>query len=190
MTDTTNYHFPLIAENQSSKFVTHNDALVMIDSVIYGISGGFIVPAPGIVYSDGLTLNAAGIDATLTFASGTLSLSLGHSNAWTKSQRSAPSTLTDGSSIAVDLSLSNNFTLTLGGNHGLANPSNANPGQAGIIVVKQDATGGRTLSYASNYKFASGTAPVLSTAANALDVLSYYVVDSTHVLILSALNFS
>lgn len=188
MTATTYYSFPLIAEAQSNKYLTHNDAISQIDLVLFGLVGA--PTTPGIVQSSGLAFGVVTIDTSLTYASTTLSLNLGHSNAWTKSQRVTPVTLTDAATIATDLSLSNNFVVTLGGNRTLGNPTNINAGQAGIIVVKQDGTGSRTLAYASDWKFAGGTAPILTTAAGAIDVLSYYVVDSTHILVSSALNFS
>jgi hypothetical protein len=111
-------------------------------------------------------------------------------NSWSGAQRLTPVALTDAATIAVDLSLANNFTVTLGGNRTLGNPTNQVAGQAGQIVVTQDGTGSRTLSYASRWKFPAGTAPVLSTAAGAVDVLSYYVWDSTHVAVLGVLNLS
>lgn len=111
-------------------------------------------------------------------------------NAWSAAQRGVPVALTDAATIATNLALANNFTLTLGGNRTLGNPSNVVAGQSGQIVVKQDATGSRTLAYASNFKFPGGTAPTLSTAANATDILSYYVIDSTHIAVSAGLNFS
>lgn len=90
--------------------------------------------------------------------------------------------LSDAATIAVDLAAGLNFTVTLGGNRTLGNPSNAKEGQCGVIYVVQPASGGpRTLSYASSYKFAGGSAPTLSTAANAVDRLVYFVRSSTHI---------
>lgn len=89
--------------------------------------------------------------------------------------------LTDAATVAVDLSTGFNFTLAIGGNRTLGNPTNTKDGQSGVIVITQDGTGSRTLAYASNWEFASGTAPVLSTAAGAKDVLSYIVLSSTSI---------
>ena len=86
-----------------------------------------------------------------------------------------PSTLTDASTIAVDLSNGNNFVVTLGGNRTLNNPTNIVVGQTGQIYVIQDGTGSRTLSYGSYWKFSGGTAPTLTTTANAVDLLVYNV---------------
>lgn len=83
-------------------------------------------------------------------------------------------TLTDAATVAVDLAAGINFVLTLGGNRTLGAPTNAKPGASGVIVVKQDATGSRTLAYNTAWKFFGG-APTLSTAANAVDVISYVV---------------
>ncbi len=86
-----------------------------------------------------------------------------------------PSTLTDATSIAVDLNDGNNFIVTLGGNRTLENPSNPTIGQTGQIYVIQDGTGSRTLAYGSYWKFSGGTAPTLTTDANAVDLLVYNV---------------
>ncbi|KPK13919.1 MAG: hypothetical protein AMJ56_00235 [Anaerolineae bacterium SG8_19] len=91
--------------------------------------------------------------------------------------------LTDAPSISVDLSTGINFTVTLGGNRTLANPTNTKVGQSGVIIVNQDSTGGRTLSFNSYYKFANGTAPTISTSANSVNVLSYYVVSSSFIVV-------
>ena len=86
----------------------------------------------------------------------------------------APVALTDAATVAVDLATGINFTLTLGGNRTLGAPSNAKPGASGVIIVKQDATGSRTLAYNTAWKFFGGS-PTLSTAANAVDMISYFV---------------
>lgn len=93
-------------------------------------------------------------------------------------------TLTDGATVTPDFGVGLNFKLTIGGNRTLANPTNAKEGQSGVIKVKQDATGTRTLAYGSNWRFPGGaaTGAVLSTAANALDVITY-VIDETGLVI-------
>ncbi|QOC54124.1 hypothetical protein [Caulobacter vibrioides] len=93
---------------------------------------------------------------------------------------SAGVTLTYAATVAVDLAAGLNFTLTLTGNATLGAPTNVKPGSSGVIVVKQDAAGSRTLAYNTAWKFAGGV-PSLSTAANAVDVISYYA-DSTGTL--------
>ena len=85
------------------------------------------------------------------------------------------------STITPDFAAANNFSVTLGGNRTLANPSNQTAGQSGVIVITQDGTGSRTLAYGSYWKFSSGTAPTLTTTASAVDVLVYYVESSTRI---------
>ena len=83
--------------------------------------------------------------------------------------------LTDGATIATDLALSNNFSVTLAGNRTLGQPTNQAVGQSGSIFVTQDGTGSRTLAYHADFKWAGGTAPTLSTAAAAVDRIDYVV---------------
>jgi hypothetical protein len=83
--------------------------------------------------------------------------------------------------ITPDFALANNFSVTLGGNRTLANPTNLTAGQSGVIVITQDGTGSRTLAYGSNFKFPGGTAPTLTTTAAAVDVLAYYVESASRI---------
>ena len=83
--------------------------------------------------------------------------------------------LTDASTVAIDLSLSNNFNLVLGGNRTLGVPTNPAAGQSGIIAIRQDITGSRTLAYSWPYQFVGGAAPTLSTGKLVLDQLTYNV---------------
>lgn len=100
---------------------------------------------------------------------------------FTKAQRGAVTALTDGATITPDFSVANNFSVTLGGNRTLANPTNLTAGQSGAIVITQDGTGSRTLSFGSYWKFATGTAPTLTTTASKVDLLVYYVESSTRI---------
>jgi hypothetical protein len=96
-------------------------------------------------------------------------------------QRGTITGLTDGATITPDFAAANNYSVTLGGNRTLANPTNITAGQSGVIVITQDGTGSRTLAYGSYFKFAGGTAPTLTTTAAAVDVLAYYVESSTRI---------
>ena len=109
---------------------------------------------------------------------------------FTAGQRAEITTLTDGANVSLDLALSNNYTVTLGGNRTLDNPSNVVAGQSGSIFVVQDATGSRTLAYGSDYEFAGGTAPTLSTAANAVDRIDYIVRASGSIHCVFTANYS
>ena len=84
-------------------------------------------------------------------------------------------TLTDGANIVPDFTSGNNFVVTLGGNRTLNNPTGVTTGQSGVIFVKQDATGSRTLGVQTHWQFAGGTAPTFTTTANAVDVIGYVV---------------
>jgi len=95
---------------------------------------------------------------------------------FTKAQRG--STQTAGSqtgSVTLDFDTYQNFVLTATGNVTLANPSTESVGQSGIIVFVQDGTGSRTLSLGTDYETAAGAGLTISTAANAVDVIPYFV---------------
>lgn len=83
--------------------------------------------------------------------------------------------LTDAGTITVNMANFINAEVTLGGNRTLGNPSNAKPGQSGTIYIVQDGTGGRTLAFSGNWKFAGGSAPSLTTSSGAVDALHYKV---------------
>lgn len=83
--------------------------------------------------------------------------------------------LSDGSSISVNAALGNVFTVTLGGNRTLANPTNPTDGQFIRFLVTQDSTGSRTLSFGTAYDFSTSLpSPTLSTAAGTTDVLGFH----------------
>tara|TARA_S200002703_G_scaffold52535_2_gene45527 strand:- start:1020 stop:2288 length:1269 start_codon:yes stop_codon:yes gene_type:complete len=78
-------------------------------------------------------------------------------------------------SVTLDFGANQNFVLTLTGSVTLANPSTEQVGQAGVFVFIQDGTGGRTLSLGTDYESPAGGGITLSTAANAVDVVPYFV---------------
>ena len=127
--------------------------------------------------------------ATTAYVQGESFAKTNVAQSFTKGQRGTPVALTDASSVAVDLSLGNNFTLlctsSVGATRALANPTNAVAGQTGLITVTQASGGSNALTFSSNYKFAggSGSAPSLTTTGNAVDVLPYSVKSATEIVI-------
>jgi hypothetical protein len=86
-------------------------------------------------------------------------------------------------SVTLDFAANQNFILTLTGNLTLANPTTEQVGQAGVITFIQDGTGSRTLTLGTQYKTRGGNGITLSTAANAVDVVPYFVQSADNILL-------
>ena len=108
----------------------------------------------------------------------------------TKSAAADLIALSDGTNIAVDFDLGQNFTVTLAGNRTLSNPTNVTAGQTGSIFVTQDGTGSRTLSFGTNWEFPAATAPTMTTTAAAVDRIDYIVKSSTSIQAVATLAYA
>jgi hypothetical protein len=73
----------------------------------------------------------------------------------------------------LDFSTYNNWSMTLSGSITLANPTNLTAGQSGVIFITQDATGSRTVSFGSYWRFPGNVAPTLSSSASSVDAIVY-----------------
>ena len=100
---------------------------------------------------------------------------------WTAGQRGEITALTSAATITIDMADSNNFSVTLAHNTTFANPSNDTAGQSGSIFITQDGTGGRTASWGTDWEFAGGTAPTLTTAAAGSDRIDYVIKSGTSI---------
>lgn len=109
---------------------------------------------------------------------------------WTQGQRGEVTVLSDAATVTPDFADSNHFSLVIGGNRTLANPTNLVAGQSGCIWITQDGTGSRTLAYGSYWDFAGGTAPTLTTTAGAVDCLAYSVQSSAKITATLIANLS
>ena len=142
-------------------------------NVLDGIPAGLTATELG--YSDGVT------SAIQTQLGTKGDASLDTAQNWTKGQRGEITALTDGATITIDMADSNNFSVTLGGNRTFANPSNDTAGQSGSIFITQDGTGSRTASWGTDWEWAAGTAPVLTTTAAASDRIDYVIRSGTSI---------
>jgi len=104
----------------------------------------------------------------------------------------APVNVAYAATVALDGSTGVNFKITLTGALELANPTNMQASQSGLIILTQDATGGRVITYDTNWKFpgGAGTSGVLSTGANKVDTIAYFVRSDGTILCTLAKDFS
>lgn len=93
--------------------------------------------------------------------------------AWSAGQYAADNDLTYAATITPDQSTGNDFDITLEGNPTIANMSNPNDKQSGVIRLIQDATGSRVPAFGSNYV---NVPPSFSTIAGAIDEIPYRTV--------------
>lgn len=85
----------------------------------------------------------------------------------------------DAATVTYDLSLGKIFRTTLGGNRTLA-VSNVPSGgdKAFAVILMQDATGSRTVTWWAGIKWEDGVAPTLTTTASKADIF-YFIYDGT-----------
>jgi hypothetical protein len=83
--------------------------------------------------------------------------------------------LTDGATITWDVIASPVAKVTLAGNRTLSAPSGTTPiaGQFVSLLIIQDGTGGRTITWNAAYEFAADTAPTLTATANLGDLFTF-----------------
>ena len=85
----------------------------------------------------------------------------------------AETTLTDGATISWNMSTQSVAKVTLAGNRTVAAPTNGSTGQFASLLVIQDGTGSRTLTWNAVYEFAADTAPTLSTTGGKADLFVF-----------------
>jgi len=82
---------------------------------------------------------------------------LSDNNVWADQNSMTPVSLTSASTITPDVNQGNNFEIAaLAHNALIANPSNIADGSVITIMIRQDATGGRTLTWGSKWLFPNG----------------------------------
>jgi len=115
----------------------------------------------------GLTLSGGSLTTDSTV------VRLGVATVYTAQQNFGTATLTDAATISWDVATAQVAKVTLGDNRTLGAPTNLVDGGTYILRVIQDGTGSRTLAYNAVFKWPGGTTPTLSTAASAIDILTF-----------------
>ena len=85
-----------------------------------------------------------------------------------------------GSSYTVDLENGNLYEVTLTDNctFTFSNPPASGKGGSFTLILKQDGTGSRTVTWPGSVKWAGGAAPTLSSSASAVDILAFTTTDA------------
>lgn len=159
--------------------------------VPFTAANGFLTATSGLLF-DGSNLSATGgITAGGALTGATLSISGSVSGAGFTSYLASPPAIgtsaaargsftqaatptyaygNSGSSFTINAALSNVHTVTMTANATMA-VSNFVAGQTVNVQLTQDATGSRVITWPASFKWASGSAPALSTTAGAIDLL-------------------
>lgn len=79
----------------------------------------------------------------------------------------------------IDLTSGNAFKITLTGNctFTFSNPPASGTGGSFTLILPQDGTGSRTVTWPTSVKWAGGTAPTLTTTASAVDIFAFVTTD-------------
>jgi hypothetical protein len=85
----------------------------------------------------------------------------------------AEQTLTDGATISWDSETAPVAKVTLGGNRTISAASNGIAGSFVSLLVIQDGTGSRTLTWNAAYEFKDDTAPTLTTTGGQGDLFTF-----------------
>ena len=80
-------------------------------------------------------------------------------------------TVTDGATQTFDMSQGSRFSWTLGANRTMSAPTNVPDGCLIWLYVTQDATGSRTVTWPSTFRWPAATAPTLTTTASKTDLI-------------------
>jgi hypothetical protein len=175
----------------SPNAITYSLMQQVAASSLVGNPTGSLANAQGITLGTNLSfsgsvLNAAGgsytASAGVVLTSSNFTLDVTYAPTWTGFHtfnggakiNSYYGTITadaDGATITFDASVSNRHLVTLGGNRTLA-VANDNNGQTFLIILTQDGTGSRTVTWWSGITWPGGVAPTLSTTAGATDIFT------------------
>jgi len=172
LTATTTATYALTKNSVAVFPQTPANCIVSLNGVIQAPFDSYTISGSNIVFSSALTASDS-IDF-ITVLGDTLNIGVPSDNTVTAAKFSyAEATLTDGANIDWNAQSAPIAKVTLGGNRILNAPSNSVAGQFISLLVIQDGTGSRTLTWNAVFEFTADTAPTLTTTANYGDLFTF-----------------
>jgi len=153
------------------------------------ISSGTLAAARGGAGTSNGILKANGSGAVSAATAGTDYVAPGTVTAFTAAQYFAAAALTPGTTVSWDANAAQAATLTPAQSFTLSNPTNLHAGATYTLIITQDGTGSRVITWGSAYKFPGGSKFVLSTAVSAVDIITF-ITDGTNMYGVGQANFS
>jgi hypothetical protein len=139
------------------------------------VTGGVIGVGTNVTFPDGTTqTTAATTTANVATTTGI--------QTFTAAQRGAVVVVPYATGISLNLASGNNYQITLTGSTTLQNPTNLVSGQAGVVTIIQGSAN-NTVSYSTGWHYpgGSGNTPDITTTSGAVDLLVYYVKNTSSV---------
>jgi hypothetical protein len=170
-----------------SKLEALNSARIIVGSsgnvaTATAVTGDVTISNTGVTTIGSSVVGSSKVDTTQVAV-------LGTAQEYTRTHNFDATALTDAASISWTLAENQVCSVTLAGSRTLANPTDTpKDGAVYILIVKQNGTGGHTLSYGSTYKFPGGNTPTVTSGANKVSVLTF-VSDGTNLYGVSSLNY-
>ena len=161
---------------------TPSNCIVSLNGVIQAPVSSYTISGSNIVFASALTASDS-IDF-ITVLGDVLNIGTPSDNTVTTAKLAdtsvsaiklsyAEATLTDGATIDWNAQSAPVAKVTLGGNRTLNAPTNGVAGQFISLLVIQDGTGTRTLTWNAVFEFTADTAPTLTATANYGDVFTF-----------------
>ncbi len=163
--------------------VTPNNSTALTSSIRFENDGGVTVP-PGVIGGD---KGAGTINATGLYVNGTAVVTPNTAATYTAQQNFGTATLTDAATINWNLATAQAAKVVLGGDRIMAAPTNMVDGGNYTLRLIEDATGNRHVTWNSVFKWPSGSAPILSSGANKVDLVSCQS-DGTNMLCVATMD--
>jgi hypothetical protein len=169
------------------------DALFDAGPVLKVAKGGTGISSFGTGVATWLgTPSSANLAAAVTGETGTGALVFGTgptiSNPTVTNYVETPYSANSSTAITLDLANGTVQIITLTGNATITMPT-ATSGKSFIMLLKQDGTGSRTVTW-STVKWAGGTAPTITSTASRQDILSFFADGTNWYGVVVAQNFT